>query len=1161
MFASVLAVIIATLCAILYWIHKIRHRFASKWPSLEPCYPLIGNAAIILGKDDMAKFKLIEKVFTDTETIKKVWAGPKLFLITSHPDVIQKILTSPVCLDKPFLYRFAGYEQGLFTARYHAWKEARKRLDPCFNQRILNGFLPIFVKCAQKMADGLKQYADGQTVNIHKFTALCFLEMGCGTTLGTDVLQRDGKAEFEHGLNLAFKEASKRMISVHLYPDFVYRLTKNYQVLTKARKTICDFSTKLVDERRVYLNKCSFNNNNEERGNKWKILIDQLLSVSHDGKTFTEQQITDNIYAVISGAIDTTSLVTAYACIYLAFYPDIQDRLYREMSEHLPNDDSDSDETLFTPEAIKQLRYTEMFLKEVLRHCTVVPYIARQNIDEIEIDGVVVPPGNTFIMSMYTLHRRPDVWGPNAGRFDPENFSEERMRDRHPFSFNPFSGGNRICIGWRYAMLAIKVTMVLLVKNFTFETKIKPEDIRFKHDLTLKMNLEHLVQIRSRNVASFVPRSLIISIGTPRRDMIFHKHMMHDAVVKGSDEAYCPTMDNNVDATIQVAAMSRKSDHTGVDDSVDATTKVAVISRQSDVNGGDSVAMQKIKLRVDPTVDLLRTCCSTMDNRVDYTTTVAVKSRQSDNNCGDSATMHCLFYLGASGMFVLIVIVVVLCAVLYVNHRQKYRFARDLPGLKPLYPILGNGDIMLWKTDVQRFDTMVKICTDHDRLVKVWAGPRLLLFTCHPDLVQQILSSPDCLEKPFLYSFAGFEQGLFTAKYKTWRVARKRLNPSFNQRILHGFIPIFAKCARNMIARMHSMCPDGATINIHKFTSLCTLEMACGTTLGSDVLKREGKEEFVHGLDVAFNEAARRMVSVHLYLDIVYRITKHYTACMKARKVVCDFFQRLVTERREELQLNDNNNGSIDSDFHKPKILIDQLLSVAEDGRTFSENEINDNIYAVITGANDTTGLLIAHACLFLCFHKDIQEKLYAEVMEHMPTDDVEIDSNSLKQLVYLEMFLKECLRHCPVAPNVARENMAEIEIDGVKVPPGNIFVMNFYALHRRKDIWGPDAKKFDPEQFSEERSKNRHPSAYLPFSGGNRICIGWRYAMFSMKVMLIYLVRNFQFDTKIRPEDVQYRHDLTMKLPFDHMVQVRRRCRFEAATEAEKLLRNEYRH
>ncbi|XP_039432978.1 cytochrome P450 4c21-like isoform X1 [Culex pipiens pallens] len=504
-------------------------------------------------------------------------------------------------------------------------------------------------------------------------------------------------------------------------------------------------------------------------------------------------------------------------------------------------------------------------------------------------------------------------------------------------------------------------------------------------------------------------------------------------------------------------------------------------------------------------------------------------------------------------LIILVAIVVVGGIRLYRDHRKRYAFADAFPGLRPLYPLVGNGDIM-WKSDVAKFDTMVRIFSENDRVVKVWAGPKLLLFTAHPDLVQQLLSSDKCLEKPFLYAFAGFETGLFTSKHELWRVTRRRLDPCFNTRILHGFIPIFEQCSRQLVNRLNEL-KDGATVNIHQYTSVTTLEMACGTTLGSNILARDGKEEFVHGLDVAFDGAAKRMASVHLYWDFIYRLTDHHRQLKKARKVVCDFFNKLVVERRDILGMNNNNNDQADEEYQKPKILIDQLLSVSPDGKAFSEVEVRDNIYAVITGANDTSGLLVAHAVLFMCFYKDIQQRLYEEIMEFVPTNDIDLDAETIKQLVYLDMFLNECLRHCPVAPNVARENMAEIELDGVKIPAGNIFLMNFYALHRRKDIWGPDAEKFDPENFSKERSKNRHPFAFQPFSGGSRICIGWRYAMFSMKVTLIHLVRNFQFDSKIKPEDVRYRFDLTMKLPFDHSIQIIKRNASDDATKASVIL------
>lgn len=61
-------------------------------------------------------------------------------------------------------------------------------------------------------------------------------------------------------------------------------------------------------------------------------------------------------------------------------------------------------------------------------------------------------------------------------------------------------------------------------------------------------------------------------------------------------------------------------------------------------------------------------------------------------------------------------------------------------------------------------------------------------------------------------------------------------------------------------------------------------------------------------------------------------------------------FLQLVVERRDILGMNNNNNDQADEEYQKPKILIDQLLSVSPDGKAFSEVEVRDNIYAVITG-------------------------------------------------------------------------------------------------------------------------------------------------------------------------------------------------------------------
>lgn len=62
---------------------------------------------------------------------------------------------------------------------------------------------------------------------------------------------------------------------------------------------------------------------------------------------------------------------------------------------------------------------------------------------------------------------------------------------------------------------------------------------------------------------------------------------------------------------------------------------------------------------------------------------------------------------------------------------------------------------------------------------------------------------------------------------------------------------------------------------------------------------------------------------------------------------------------------------------------------------------------------------------------------------------------------------------------------------DEYELPPGLTLIINFFTLHRRKDIWGEDADKFNPDHFLPENVEKRPAYSFLPFSGGQRNCIG----------------------------------------------------------------------
>ncbi|XP_053691278.1 probable cytochrome P450 313a4 [Sabethes cyaneus] len=478
------------------------------------------------------------------------------------------------------------------------------------------------------------------------------------------------------------------------------------------------------------------------------------------------------------------------------------------------------------------------------------------------------------------------------------------------------------------------------------------------------------------------------------------------------------------------------------------------------------------------------------------------------------------------------------------------------------------------KNEIRRFGAVVGMFRNCSRMFRIWLGPFSVLCTNHPEVIRQILSNPDCMEKPFFYRFTGLESGLLSAEHHVWRSQRKLLNSTFNLKILNSFIPIFETCCKKMIQNINqlengstinilnyaSKCTlemvcgttigmdDGSTINILNYASKCTLEMVCGTTIGMDVLESNNKEVMLGYIQRLFNLVSKRMLNVHLYFDWIYCFTRNYWEERMLRSVCMQTADQLIIEKRRfisgstNLNKNMTNNMYLEIQPKIPKIFIEQLLEDSFSSRKFTSKEIYHNAYTIILAGNDTSALSVAYACLFLAMYPHIQDRIHAEIQHFLPSEDTPITPENLKQLEYMDMFVKETLRHCPAIPVIARKAIKNVSIDNQVIPKNSIIIMSLYTLHRRKDIWGPNATNFDPENFHPDRIKLRDQYAYLPFSGGPRNCIGWRYALMNIKVMLVYLVRNFSLRTDIKQTDLRFRFDLTLKLAFEHRIQLEKR-------------------
>uniref|UniRef100_A0A6E8VZK4 Cytochrome P450 n=1 Tax=Anopheles coluzzii TaxID=1518534 RepID=A0A6E8VZK4_ANOCL len=514
---------------------------------------------------------------------------------------------------------------------------------------------------------------------------------------------------------------------------------------------------------------------------------------------------------------------------------------------------------------------------------------------------------------------------------------------------------------------------------------------------------------------------------------------------------------------------------------------------------------------------------------------------------------------------------------------QRHRFASHLPVVQPYYPIIGNAQLFIGKSSVDLFNQILQQFRQYDGWFKAWLGPKLVLATSHPDIMNAVLSHPDCLKKPFFYDFVKLEHAIFAGHYHLWKTQRKALNPTFNTRILNSFIPVFVQCSRQMVQHMEQSVGDvGRSISIFPFISKCTLEMVCGTTIGCDVMEQPGKETFIENLVSDANGlqpvllfailryffpdalVAKRMVSIHHYIELLYRFSRDFTEESEHRSSCFRFFETVrPLDGCSEIDAHKNNHNGLYAllnrekakarinstaiedeceDYKKPLIFADQLLAAQHNGNPFTDIEVTHNIYAMIAAGNDTTALQVTHTCLFLAMHPAIQERVYREVMDVFPNPDQDIEVEDLKKLTYMERVIKESLRLAPSGPNIARQTMKDIEIAGVHIPRDSLIVMSIFSMHRRKDVWGPDADVFDPDRFLPERSVGRSANVFIPFSAGARNCIGGRYAMLSMKVTLSSILRRLRLRSDLQMNDLQFRFGLTLKLESEYLVEVEKR-------------------
>ncbi|XP_070137480.1 probable cytochrome P450 313b1 isoform X2 [Drosophila bipectinata] len=431
------------------------------------------------------------------------WMGINCFLYVNDPNTVEQIFNSTHCTNKGDFYRFmsSAIGDGLFTSSSPRWNKHRRLINPAFGRQILSNFLPIFNAEAEVLLQklDLEGIQHGKKLEIYQILKKIVLEAACQTTMGKKMnFQHDGSTAIFEAYSGLTEVCVKRMLSPWLYPEFIYRRSRLLCQQQKVVGVLLGFIEQLLEPIVSVVSPHATDADqitNESRGKSKSIFIEQVREHVERGQ-LSWQDVRDEANVTIAATFETTSTALYFTILCLAMHPNYQEKLHEELVRELPSNDSVSLEQL------QRLEYTEMVINEAMRLFSPVPMVLRSADQDIEIfredEEFLIPRGTQIGIDIYNMQRDERVWGPLAKTYNPEAHFGPDCQQQHPFAFVPFTKGLRMCIGYRYAQMLMKLLLARIFRSYRVSTEARLEDLLVKGNISLKLKNYPLCRVELR---------------------------------------------------------------------------------------------------------------------------------------------------------------------------------------------------------------------------------------------------------------------------------------------------------------------------------------------------------------------------------------------------------------------------------------------------------------------------------------------------------------------------------------------------------------------------------------------------------------------------------------------------------------------------------------
>jgi cytochrome P450 len=358
--------------------------------------------------------------------------GPQDVYFLNHPDFIKDVL---VTHHQGFIKgralqrskRLLG--EGLLTSEGQFHRRQRRLAQPAFHRQRIASYASMMTDYSVR---AMERWHDGETLDISQ--EMMRLTLGI---VGKTLFDADVEAEAQE-IGAALTVVMDLFDALLMpFSELLEKLplpqNKRFQ---KARDRLDATIYRIINERRK---------SREDHGDLLSMLLFAQDEEDQNGGGMTDEQVRDEAMTIFLAGHETTSNALTWTWYLLSQHADVETKLHEELDQLLEG-------RLPTMDDVARLKYTEMVLTEAMRLYPPAWAIGRLATKDHEIGGYVVPDGSLVLLSQYAMHHDARFF-PEPERFDPQRWTTDAREARPQFSYFPFGGGPRRCIGEGFAWM------------------------------------------------------------------------------------------------------------------------------------------------------------------------------------------------------------------------------------------------------------------------------------------------------------------------------------------------------------------------------------------------------------------------------------------------------------------------------------------------------------------------------------------------------------------------------------------------------------------------------------------------------------------------------------------------------------------------------------